>query len=340
MVKKREIVLDYQPLIFQPPKPKGELYRQACSNDATTIEHWRETWLKNIRSNHENFGPFKDKSVGNLFGKHRGQPVIIAGSGPSLKFNGHELKNRGFIPLVSCLHNFHYFEDLGVEPDYYVSLDAGDVTVEEVSEGGTKTPEEYWDITEHRTLIAFTGSSPELLKKWRGPIYFFAAPIPDEKFQEEVDEIEPFHSNVSNGGNVLGACLYISKAYLAAGAIIFTGADFSFGYDRRFHAWDSKYDDKMGQCVPLTDIFGVKVPTWPTYSNFKGWFDWVTMHVPGIYINASEGGCLGSYPEGNLNSLRYMDLSQVIDMYNMSDKIKEQAINPSVGGIEGKKILF
>jgi len=340
MVKKREIICDYQPLIFSPPKPKDDLYRQACSNDEATINHWREIWLNNISANHENLGPFKDKGVGNLFGKHKGQPVIIAGSGPSLRFNAHELKNKDFIPLVSCLHNFHYLEDNGVPADYYVSLDAGPVTVEEVSEGGQKTPEEYWEITKDRVLIAFIGSDPKLIEKWQGEIYWFAAPIPDQEFQDKVDEIEVFHTNVSNGGNVLGACLYIAKAFLGAGSIVFIGADFSFGYDRRFHGWDSKYDEKMGQCVPLTDIFGVKVPTWPTYSNFKGWFDWVTMHVPGIYINASEGGCLGSYPEGNLNSLRYMDLKDCIEMYTMSDKIREQAINPSVGGIEGKKILF
>jgi len=339
-MKTRNMVVEYQNLIFQPPVPKDSLFQQACSNDETTITHWLDTWIANIKSNHESHGPFSENGLGQLFGQYRHRPVIVAGSGPSLKYNADELKNRNGIPLVSCLHNFHFFEDRGVEPEYYVTLDAGDVTVEEVSEGGLKDESFYWDLTKNRSLIAFIGTSPKLIEKWQGKIYWFNAPVPGDEYIKRVDEIEKFHTLVSNGGNVLGGCLYISKGFFGAGSIIFTGADFSFGYDRKFHGWDSKYDQNMGNCVPLVDVFGNKIPTWQSYANFKGWFDWVALHVPGIYINCSEGGCLGSYPDGNLNSFKYMDLKDCIAMYSMCDNLKEQSVNPKVEGPDGMKILF
>ena len=339
-MRTREIVCEYQPYIMQPPVKEDSLFKQACNNDGATVEKWKDDWLSNIEANKKTFSSFADKSLGQLFGQFLHRPVICAGSGPSLKYNIDELKDTKGIPVISCLHNFHYFEDNGVKVDYYVSLDAGPVTVEEVSEGGSKTEEEYWELTKDRTLIAFIGTHPDLLEKWQGEIYFYNAIIPDDDYREKQEAIEVFRTWVSNGGNVLGACFYIAKAIMGAGAIIFTGADFAFGYDRKFHSWNSKYDKKMGYCIPATDVFGNKVATWQSYANFKAWFDWVVVRVPGVYINATEGGTLGAYPEGNLIHVRQMDLSKVIEMYSMSENVKAQCIDPCLETEEGRSILF
>jgi hypothetical protein len=324
----REIVCEYQQVTTSIPHTPEKMHAQACQNDGVTIERWRDIWLSNIRANKERFGEFKTHSLGNLFGKYRYRPVIVAGAGPSLKFNVQELKNRKEIPLVSCLHNFHFLEDQGAPADYYVTLDGGPVTIEEVSEGGQKTEEEYWELTKDRTLLAFIGTHPDLLKKWKGKIYLFNAPVPDEAYKSQLDKIEIFNVWVGNGGNVLGACLYIAKAFFGAGASIFVGADFSFGYDRKFHSWSSKYDEKMGYCVPAFDVFGQRVPTWQSYLNFKTWFDYISIQVPGIYINCTEGGCLGSYETGNIHTIKQMDLKTCLEMYNMCDHIKEQIMEP------------
>ncbi len=337
MVKKAEVFLNYSPLIAEPPVPPKQLYGQACNNDDVTVNSWHKTWVSQTKANKERFGSFKEMGVGKLFNKHKFGPIIIAGAGPSLKENVHKLKDRGGIPLVSCLHNFHFMEDAGAAPDYYVSLDAGPVTVEEVSEGGSKTPDEYWEITKDRTLIAYIGSNPELLKKWRGKIYFFSCPIPNPVVEAELKAIEPFHQYVSCGGNVLGACLYIAKGWLGAETIIFTGADFCFSYDHKFHAWDSKYDANLGHCVRLTDVYGIPRLTWQSYANFKSWFDYVALSVPGTWINASEGGCLGAYPMGNLSCFKYMDLEDVYKMYHMNHHIACQAEDAEQ---EQKVILF
>lgn len=335
--KKIEITLEYQNSISSPPMEVRNLYKTACSGDDITLEKNGPMWIKNIKENHLKYGPFSEKSVGKLWGILRHKPAIVAGSGPSLKKNGHELKNRDGICLLSCLHNFHFFIDREVDVDYYVSLDGGEVTVEEVYEGGAHSPDYYWEKTQDKVLLAYIGTSPRLLEKWKGQIYFFNAPTPGYGIDKEIDAIETFHTYVSSGGNVLGACVYIAKAIFGANPIAFTGADFCFSYDKKFHGWDSKYDKNMGNVLRSVDVFGNKVYTWGSYHGFKCFFDWLSQTVLGIYINCTEGGTLGAYPDGNLMSIRQMDLEDFIRMYTLSDEIKEQCMNPST---EERKILY
>lgn len=344
-LKTAEVVLEYQPLIPQAPSSQDDLYKRACSNDKGTVDHWQEQWLSNIKFNKARFGSFAEHSAGKFFGANKYMPAIVAGSGPSLKHNAAKLAERDTIPLVSCLHNFHLFEDLGLETDFYVSLDAGEVTVEEVSEGGKHDEEYYWQQTEKRTLIAYIGTHPTLLEKWRGQVYFFNAPVPNQEFMKRLDEIEKFNLFMSNGGNVLGGCLYFAKAILGCASIIFTGADFSFGYPtitdgdvkHKFHSWDSKYDKKMGQTLRVTDIYGNKVHTWPSYYNFKHYFDWFAGNVAGTYINATEGGCLGAYAQGNIAQFKYMDLEDALKEFQAFKQIQEPAENP---GVDYRKLLY
>lgn len=336
-IKKAEMVLEYQNYIFDPPAKPDDLYKQAASNDESTVNHWEETWYKNIKANHEKYGPFKDNSIGQLWGSESLKPVIVAGSGPSLAKNGHEAKDKGDICLISCLHNFHYFHDNGVKVHYYVSLDAGEVTVGEVSEGGKHSEEDYWIATRDCTLLAYIGSSPNLLEKWQGKILFFNAPVPSPAFEDRIAEIETFNLMVSSGGNVLGACAYIAKAVMGANPLVFMGADFCFGYDKRFHGWDSSYDKDIGVCVRTNDVFGNKVLTWQSYHGFKCFFDWVATVVPGTYINCTEGGTFGAYPEGNLVHIKQMDFCDFLEMYNVHHNIKDNCFNPDTAQ---KKVLY
>lgn len=335
-MRKAEIDLEYQPYVEMPIRPK-ELFNEACSNDDATINAWRKTWESNVKTNHEKLGPFSERSIGQLYGNAHHKPVIIAGAGPSLKNSFEALKSKGDIPLISCLHNFHALEDNGTPADFYVTLDAGEVTIEEVYEGGAKTPDEYWNLTKDRTLLAYIGTSPRLLEKWQGKILFYNAPVPDEAYMKYVDDVERFNVYVSNGGNVLGACLYIAKAFLGSSAVAYIGADFCFSYDKKFHAWDSKYDLKMGNVIRVRDVFGIPVYTWKSYHNFKGWFEWVSATVPGQYFNCSEGGTLGAYDHGNIRTILQMPLEGFIRQMNMYEEIKEQALDPKT---EIKKLLF
>lgn len=329
--------LQYQNYIEQPPVAPKDLFGAACSSDEITINSWRDIWIKNVLTNKSKFGSFKEHSIGKLFNSNKYRPAIVAGSGPSLAYNVEHLKNRGDILLVSCLHNYHFFEDRGVKPDFYVSLDAGDVVLEEVSEGGSKTPEEYWESTKDKTLVAFVGSHPDLFKKWQGKVYLFNAPVPDKQYNDAVEQGEKFGMYVSNGGNVLGACLYIAKGIFGSAVIGFIGADFSFGYDKRFHGWDSKYDKDLGHALSTTDIFGNRVLTWGSYFNFKNWFDYIALTVPGIYVNCTEGGIFGAYRDGNIRAITQQPLKDFINMFELSENIRSSCENPE---LDEKKILF
>lgn len=294
--------------------------------------------MRNIRANKATYGSFKEHGVGKLHGSLRNQPAILVGSGPSLKENAAGLlENKGGIPVFSCLHNFHFLEDLGVKVDFYVSLDAGKVVLEEVSEGGAKSAEDYWSLTKGKKLLAYIGTDPDLLKKWQGEVYFFSCPIPDRGLMDEVIAIENFQTMVSSGGNVLGAAMYLAKGIFGCNPLIFLGADFSFSYTHKFHGWDSKYDANIGECVSMTDVFGNRVKSWPTYANFKAWFDWVSLNIPGIYINATEGGTFGAYLGGNLRSVVQMTLKDALTMFNVCDHTEQQCSDPETKEV---KILF
>lgn len=335
--KYAQILLEYQNKLMELPIPPAQLYQQACSADEPTIKHWRDIWLSNMRANKARFVNFKDHSAGKLFKSFEYKPCIIAGSGPSLKDNVHLFKHRGGIPLVSCLHNFHLMEDNDAKPDFYVSLDAGQIVLEEISEGGSKTAQEYWDMTKDRTLIAYVGSPRELFEKWQGKIYLFNCPLPDNSVMAEVDAIEKFHCYVSNGGNVLGACLYLARGFLGCGPVAFTGADFCFSYDLKFHAWDSKYDKNLGQVIKLVDVYGNKRLSWQSYANFKGWFEQLSVSSPQMFFNCSEGGCFGAFPEGNVVSITQMKLARFLFMFRNHEEIEDQMVTPEAAE---PKLLF
>lgn len=328
-MRKAEIILNYQNLIDLPPMSNEQLRQQIGKNDESTMDYFQHVWLGNISANKQLMGSFANHSVASEFRKYQNGVAVLAGSGPSLKGNAHELKNRKGIPLISCLHNFHFMEDLGLAPEYYVSLDAQEVVIEEVTEGGSKSPDEYWEMTKDRTLVAYIGSPPSLLKRWKGRILLFNSLIPRSDLRTKIDALEKFNVHMASGGNVLGACHYFAKAILGCWSHIFVGADFSFGYNHKFHAWDSKYDNNLGNYKMVTDIFGIRVPTWDTYFGFKAHFDRTAMNIPGYYINASEGGCLGSYPDGNIKAFKYMDLKDAIRHFNVNDEIEENLKNPA-----------
>ena len=335
-MKVEQIICELQPYIQYPPVNPKKLYEQSCSNDGPTVDYWAKIWVEQITANHATHGPFIDKSVGKLFNSKKNLPAIIAGSGPSLAKNGLQLKNRSNALLLSCLHNFHFFEDNDIEVDYYVTLDAGPITLKEVSEGGEHPHDWYLERT-NKPLIAFIGTHPSLLAAWRGPIYFYSCAIPSLEVTQQIDAVEPFSLYCATGGNVLGATTYIAKAIFGCSTLAFLGTDFCFSYMDKFHGWDSDYDAEIGQCMRVPDIYGNKVKTWPSYYNFKCWFDWLTTRVPGIYINCSEGGTFGAYDQGNIMSVRQMELSEFIGMLDIGEHIREQIEHPDTAD---KKILW
>jgi len=322
-----QVKLTYKNVIPHPTMDLIQLMNRSSAADPGTIEHWRTTWVSQMKANDARYGFLGENTAGVLFNKHQGGVAICAGSGPSLKRNAHLLKDRPkHVTLLSCLHNFHFMEDQGIPVDYYVTVDAGPVTIEEVSEGGSKPPEAYWEATHGKTLLAFAGTHPELLAKWRGRVLFFDAPVGDKAIRECLPVERRPLPWITAGGTVLGAAFSLAKCVLGTAVQAFVGADFAFGYDHKFHPWDSKYDASMGNVEWWYDIYGIRVPVWPSYFGMKCWFDHKFCVVPGIYFNCTEGGILGSYPEGNIAQVRAMDLDEFLWMTNLSKFLAPQCL--------------
>jgi hypothetical protein len=328
MRKTVEMDLEYLNTIDNPPFDAKSLHKQAASGDDVTINSWRDTWIGNMSKNHDTYGPFRSASIGKMYGEFDLKPCIVAGSGPSLKKNIDVLKDKRGIPLISCLHNFHYMVDHDIDVNYFVTLDAGKITIEEISEGGKHDHEYYLEKTKDYTLCAFVGSDPGLIESWKGKILWFTCPIPDQQCKDEFDKKEVFHHLVSNGGNVLGASIYIAKAYGGANPIALIGADYCFDYTKKFHAWDSKYDGKLGNALRTVDCYGNKVLTWQSYLNFKRHADSIALRVPGEWVNCTEGGIWGVYPEGLIKHIRHKPLREFIDGYRLYKQMQFQAEHP------------
>lgn len=325
-MREMKMDLQYQPLIPAPPVPAAKLYGNATSGDAVTVDSWRKIWVDNYKANKERFVELSSHSMGALWGRERHRPGIIIGSGPSLKHSLEALKlNQSLdkpIPTVSCLHNLGYLKKNGIKADYYLSLDAGDVVINDVSEGQGDT--DYWALTKDDVLIANVTSNPKLFELWQGKIYLFNCLVPDDSFRKVTEEIEPFRHYISSGGNAGGACMYFAKVVLGCNPIVFVGIDFCFDYANEFHSYATQYDNwqggGLGNYITHTDVFGNMRKTYPSYFNFKCWMDYIAMQVPGTWINCSEG-LLGAYREGNIAQFQYMTLKQFVDQYKLCETV-------------------
>ena len=321
-----DIELSLQPGIDAVPPQYGDPYKQACTGDGITIETWRKTWTDNYKFTHDRFGSLGDNSVGQLYGINRHRPCVVVGSGPSLKDAIPALVKNKLQPnpvtTISCLHNFGYFEDEGCHSDYYITLDAGDIVLDDVWQGRKHPAEYYWEKTKDKILLASAVTPPKLFDAWKGKVYLFNILLPDLPLRQEFAKVEVFNHYISCGGNALGGCVYLAKTLFGSGEIIIVGGDFCFGYTHQFHSYETPYDNikgkGVGNVIRWPDIYGISRVTWPSYLNFKFWFDWLTLNIPGRWSSASEG-IFGSYPEGNLKSVRYGILENLLETYQTAD---------------------
>jgi hypothetical protein len=340
-----DMVLSLQPYISGIPTGKDQAWSAATRNDGITVKSWGKQWIDQTVINKKDHD-FEEFSVMGLHGKFAGKPCILAGAGPSLEKNWKDLigdgdKSRGRkdIPIITNVHNFPFMEDrdLMKSSDYYLILDAGEICIKEMSEGGSHDEEWYWDRTKDRTLIAYHATHPYFVKKWRGPIYWFTTPPASPEIGDAMCKLIDYQKipGFNVGGNVMGACLYFARAILGCSVPIWIGMDLCFSYNRKFHPWDCWYNEKFQGVMPWTDIYGNRVFTWGSYFGFKNWFDYMACGGTGnnaqLWINATEGGIMGAYPDGNIQQIIQLDLKTALHMFNMYT-IMPEMIDKSVKG--------
>jgi len=340
-----EMVLRLSPYIDGIPNGKESAWKAATNCDELTIKSWEKQWVDQTAANSKNYD-FVKNSAFNAHMACYGKPVILMGAGPSLKKNWKELVGDGDksigrkdLKIVAGVHNFPFCEDrnLMTSDDYYIVLDAGDITIREMSEGGSHDPDWYWDRTKDRTLIAYHGTHPGFIAKWKGPVLWYTTPYASLALAVEISKYVDISKTpgFNVGGNVMGAAMYFARAVLGCSIPVFIGMDLCFSYDHKFHAWDSQYDAKFSGVMPWIDIYGNRVWTWGSYFGFKNWFDYMACGGSGnnahLWINATEGGIMGAYHEGNIRQIIQIDLKTVLHMFNMSNLLPEM-LKKSVSG--------
>jgi len=339
-----KIDLQLAPLIDKPPISSEELYKNACSGDQVTIKTWKDIWVSNYQSCKDRFGTIGDHSWGKLYGVNKNKPMIVIGSGPSLKNQINSLRenqtSQNPIMTVSCLHNLSYFVQEGIEIDYYFTLDAGPVVLKDAVELNGKDPSFYWSMTKGKKLLAYAASDPGLWEKWQGEVYLFNCLLPDFGLRTKMTEIEKFTHYVSSGGNAGGGATYFAKMIAGSNPLYFVGFDFCFDYHNVFHAWESQYDNYegkgIGQVIRWPDIYGVPRSTWPSYLNFKFFMDYLTQQVPGDYVSCSQG-IMGAYPQGNIKGFQYKTLYEALLPYQMNERVFIEERNVSDNSVVGRK---
>lgn len=323
-----EIDLEYAQIIESPPMTPDQLYKNACMGDEITIKTWKETWIKNYQLAKDRFGTFEGKTIGQLYNANHHKPIICLASGPSLSISMEALRtNQAMVnpvPVVSVLHNFALLMDEGIKVDYWITLDAGEIVLDDTTEFGKEKKESYWEKTKGQKLLAVIFSPPKLFDLWQGEVFLFNALVPEQEMREKFDAIERCSHYISSGGNAGGGAFYFAKAILGSNPILFCGYDYCFSHDMKWHPVGSKYDNFNGNGAGVTmkwkNVFGLPIKTWGSYLGFKFWHDQTVMRVPGDYINCSEG-ILGAYDSGIIKHFQYKSLKDALAPYWLADRV-------------------
>jgi hypothetical protein len=301
-------IVQNRPLIEDIPKSvKKEMKEVYKKSTKHTVKSWSKIWIKNLMQNVK-MCDFSKHSVYCLKDKFKGETAYLVGASPSLSKNIKELKKKKGI-IITCSHALKFLLDNGIKPDYVIILDAHDKQSKFLDIGSKSK-----DIM----LLADILVSPEVFKVWNGRILFFRTigEKPADKLHKKLWSMSKFNDLIYTGGNVMGGAHSIADL-LGCNKIVFVGMDFSnpiasnsyveYADGSKDHGTYDHLDAFIG-----TDITGRGVWTKQRMFMYKYWFDYTSVILDRIeHINATEGGTLGAYPEGNLKSIKQMKLSEV-----------------------------
>lgn len=262
--------------------------------NSETMNSWDKIWKSNVSKNAKKYD-FDKMSVKGLSKKHVGQTAFLIGCGPSLATNIEDLKKVDGIK-IAVLHSVPYLLKNGVTPDYVIALDA-------------KRRCKEWMCNGSWTLLCDIIAHPDVLKKWKGKKYFFRSHAVEGL---SFDEFTDFKDYISCGGNSLGAGYSIAHG-MGCKRIVFVGMDLSNGSN-----WHTNYADgwvnKLTGCDSFftNDIRGKGVFSLVRMHMYKMFYDVNACNHPEVeHINATQGGILGAYLEGNLKTIKQMRLVEV-----------------------------
>jgi hypothetical protein len=253
-----------------------------------------ETWKKNLR---ENLDLFKKTgwAASILQGKEKGKTAIIIGASPSIERQVEtlrEIQHDSDFVLCGLSSNLEFLLKNGIQPKYLTTVDA------DPSQG------EFFDNvdmdkTKDITLITNTFSYPEMLKLWKGQLYFLALDSADKWIEKKQKK---WYGNINGNGRGFPTLMgqfntmtVLAFLVLECKTLLFVGNEMSFR-DKEIRYYVDRDDprDKEPR-LPHGDIYGNIV--WTTYGllALKLCLEHFLEVIAGAgwFFNCSEAGIFG-----------------------------------------------
>jgi hypothetical protein len=270
-----------------------------------TIRNYRKTWIDNLKENVKTYD-FFEKDASKLKAFTYEEPAFLVGASPSLSKNIDELKNKKGTIFASA-HSLKYLLKHGIKPDFVILVDAQKRSLGYIAIG---------DKSKDLTLLIDICVSPDILKAWKGAVWFFRG-THGKNIDKYVDKITDFKNKITTGGSVISTSTILALS-LGLKNIVFVGNDFSFPKDN-YYAKSIPIKEKDGESIVHSvdrcytyDISGKKIDTVTRFFMTKIFLDFLSASMADIkFINATEGGILGAYKEGNLKSMKQVPLKEV-----------------------------
>lgn len=288
-----------------------------------TLRYRIRQWIDNFQANlpHIHGG----RGVAGLSNMLKGFPAVIVGSGPTLDRNIKDiaLLNRKAL-IIACDSAVKALENFGVTADIIMVTDSKK-RIADFLRG--------IDITKY-SFVCDTFIHPEtteLLQNAKRLYWYSTLPIESCPFTGALNDWTGFVGNLGTGGCVATTAWWMASRLMQADPCVLVGLPQAF-YDpvQMYSSEVSKTVDTEPYESHLTeafDIFGKPCYTYPALQSFAWWFQDAFLQIPGIHINASEGGIL---QENCLN----MPLVAAIQQYLTLDFDPQEVLFAKEGIVE------
>lgn len=233
-------------------KDFGDFTHQISEN---TGNHYKDLWLENARANRDLIRQH-GWACEDLMDAHKGKTSILLGASPAIRKQIEDIKELQQDPdfvLIGISSGLQYLFDNDIKPKYVFIADADPMV------------KRFWETLDYSktrdiTLISNISTTPELIRKWQGPLKFLGIWTTIKKLDHKFRKWFP---NM-NGNNEFFFGLMSQYNTAAAMAftvfgtkiLIFVGNEFGFkDREATYYADRSDLKDKFIR-KPHIDIYG------------------------------------------------------------------------------------
>jgi len=262
-----------------------------------TLARLKDLWEQNIITNK----PLIKKDVSLLWNDFQKIEGCLVAASPNLSQTLTALKerSRSSIPTEVCAVDMaaKYLIDNGIKPDYVICCEGRGEAAKMFNFDSTGIP-----------LICDVATNPEIVKNWKGPIYFFIINNPcidldneNKTFVERHKSLSGVSTSLVVGGNVGSAGLSFLLSVRNCRRVHLYGHEFSWQKDGDFYCGGIHKDmaekrilteKRSGTLYEKKDMNGNVIYTNMSLLTFLDWYKDVMKLYPDVIINHTAAGLL------------------------------------------------